>query len=63
MYKEELVINNLQRLICHKTKPNQLTPCELVVNILVSRHNVDILGSIHRNTPHRIIMEFFESDF
>ena len=23
MYKEELALNNLQWLICHKTKPNQ----------------------------------------
>ena len=22
MYKPDLVLNNLQRLICHKTKPN-----------------------------------------
>ena len=24
MYKEDLALNNLQRLICHKTQPNQL---------------------------------------
>ena len=24
MYKEDLALNNLQRLICHKTKPNQI---------------------------------------
>ena len=24
MYKKDLVLNNLQRLICHKTKPNQI---------------------------------------
>ena len=23
MYKQDLVLNNLQGLICHKTKPNQ----------------------------------------
>ena len=23
MYKEDLTLNNLQRLICHKTKPNK----------------------------------------
>ena len=23
MHKEDLALNNLQRLICHKTKPNQ----------------------------------------
>ena len=25
MYKEDLALNNLQKLICHKTKPNQIT--------------------------------------
>ena len=25
MYKEDLALNNLQRLICHKTKPKQAT--------------------------------------
>ena len=24
MYKDELALNNLPRLICHKTKPNQI---------------------------------------
>ena len=24
MYKEDLALNNLQWLICHKTKPNQI---------------------------------------
>ena len=24
MYKEDLALNNQQRLICHKTKPNQI---------------------------------------
>ena len=24
MYKEDLALNNLQRLICHKTQPNQI---------------------------------------
>ena len=26
MYKEDLVLNNLQWLICHKTKQNQTKP-------------------------------------
>ena len=26
MYKEDLILNNLQWLICHKTKPNQTKP-------------------------------------
>ena len=24
MYKKDLALNNLQRLICHKTKPNKI---------------------------------------
>ena len=28
MYKQDLVLNNLQWLICHKTKPNQTLPKE-----------------------------------
>ena len=26
MYKEDLALNNLQGLICHKTQPNQQEP-------------------------------------
>ncbi len=26
MFKEDLTLNNLQCLICHKTKPNQTKP-------------------------------------
>ena len=26
VYKEDLVLNDLQLLICHKTKPNQTKP-------------------------------------
>ena len=28
MYQEDLAFNNLQGLICHKTQPNQIFPCE-----------------------------------
>ena len=28
MYKEDLVLNNLQGLICHKTKPHQFIPSD-----------------------------------
>ena len=48
MYKQDLVLNNLQWLICHKTKPNLLrnyislvisqtdkrSPCDIMANIL-----------------------------
>ena len=30
MYKEDLALNNLQWLICHKTKPNQIIYIEYV---------------------------------
>ena len=30
MYKEDLALNNLQWLICHKTKPNQKNPIYLI---------------------------------
>ena len=29
MYKKDLALNNLQWLICHKTKPNQTKQSEL----------------------------------
>ena len=33
MYKEDLALNNLQWLICHKTQPNQTNPllCLMIV--------------------------------
>ena len=30
MYKENLALNNLQWLICHKTKPNQTKPNQII---------------------------------
>ena len=38
MYKEDLALNNLQWLICHKTQPNQ-TSVYFKVAILHFRHN------------------------
>ena len=32
MYKEDLALNNLQRVICHKTKPNQTKPIQTKPN-------------------------------
>ena len=29
MYKKDLALNNLQRLICQKTQPNQTKPAEM----------------------------------
>ena len=34
MYKKDLVLNNLQWLICHKTKPNQTKPNENLLFII-----------------------------
>ena len=42
MYKEDLALNNLQWLICHKTKPNQLKV------LLKKNHSCKSLGSIKR---------------
>ena len=30
MYKKDLVVNNLQWLKCHKTKPNQTKPNQII---------------------------------
>ena len=30
MYKEDLALNNLQWLICYKTKPNQTKPNQII---------------------------------
>ena len=32
MYKQDLALNNLQELICHKTNPNPLTVCKQMIN-------------------------------
>ena len=34
MYKEDLALNNLQWLICHKTKPNQTKTKERITQKL-----------------------------
>ena len=33
MYKEDLALNNLQWLICHKTKPNHAKPTDLASHL------------------------------
>ena len=35
MYKEDLALNNLQWLICHRTKPNQTEDCWFSNSIVV----------------------------
>ena len=35
MYKEDLALNNLQGLICHKTQPNQINLCVYVDGYLL----------------------------
>ena len=35
MYKQDLVLNNLQWLICHKTKPNQITNIIIIIIIII----------------------------
>ena len=36
MYKEDLTLNNLPTLICHKTKPNQTSVIVLPASVEVS---------------------------
>ena len=31
MYKEDLALNNLKRLICHKTQPNPTKPHTIII--------------------------------
>ena len=35
MYKEDLALNNLQWLVCHKTKPNQTKPNQITYYIYI----------------------------
>ena len=37
MYKEDLALNNLQWLICHKNKPNQIPFMKIVIVISFAR--------------------------
>ena len=39
MYKEDLVLNNLQWLVCHKTKPSQTKPNHIY---LIYMHKEDL---------------------
>ena len=41
MYKEDLALNNLQWLICHKTKPNQTCMYKLGEDEACFRENED----------------------
>ena len=37
MYKQELVLNNQQWLICHKTQPNQTKPNQTLLAIQLTK--------------------------
>ena len=43
MYKEDLVLNNLQWLICHKTKPNQT----MNLTTQIVKENMSKVGSVN----------------
>ncbi len=57
MYKEDLALNNLQRLICHKTKPNQTK--SYIFNIYLYKKDL-VLNNLqwliyHKTKPNQII--------
>ena len=39
MYKDDLALNNLQRLLCHKTQPNPTQPNPMYL-IYISKHDL-----------------------
>ena len=51
MYKEDLTLNNLQWLICHKTKPNSNQSVWLLITFLV------ILTMIPQSPPYVVIKD------
>ena len=44
----DFALNNLQRLICHKTKPNQKITrfCPAIIDLISIRYLLDILPNI-----------------
>ena len=55
MYKQDLALNKLQGLICHKTQPNhqpytakELELLQHTANILILPNKSDILNIIHK---------------
>ena len=42
MYKEDLALNNLHGLICHKTKPNQMNTSFYIYKKLVTKGSFSI---------------------
>ena len=52
MYEEDLALNNLQWLICHKTQPNQII--YLMYKEDLALNNLQWL-ICHKNLPNQII--------
>ena len=56
MYKEDLALNNLQWLICHKTQPNQII---YIFNIYVYKEDLALNNLqwliCHKTQPNQII--------
>ena len=56
MYKEDMALNNLQWLICHKTKPNQTKPNHIY---LIYMYKEDLAFNLqwlicHKTKPNQI---------
>ena len=55
MYEEDLALNNLQRLICHKTQPNQI----LYIYIYIYKEDLALNNLqwliCHKTLPNQII--------
>ena len=58
MYKQDLVLNDLQGLICHKTKPNQTKPNHIYLIYMYKQelalNNFQLL-ICHKTKPNQII--------
>ena len=54
MYKEDLALNNLQRLICHKTQPNQIIYLIYMFKEDLALNNLQWL-ICHKTQPNQII--------
>ena len=50
MYKENMALNNLQWMICHKTKPNHIKPNETKPQYIVPK----VLNSARLNVVMRM---------
>ena len=57
MYKEDLALNNLQWLMCHKTKPNQNPDYSVFIDLL--NNLIDFSVFYHVNLSENLSEDFF----